>query len=205
MSFRLLFFLPLAILAGCSGKSHLSINNTPQQTYLIPAQTFSCYAKAVAAASTSTITMTYDVSAKYFQLQGVNFSWNDPNTTLYIATINLTFTIPGTSTAYTCAIAGNELLSTYAPTLSGAIPTSWVTTGVATVTSSAPVTLTCPITCGGVTTTTADPNTGNQIDTGFTANASMEVIGYSQGPALNSTQTPVYLTSYFDVVNIGSQ
>jgi len=195
MKLEKLIFLSFAVLGlftSCSGTSHLSVNNPSQQTYLIPAQTQSCYAKTQA---TSGTTITYDVSAKYFELQGVTISWNDPNTTLYVAVIYLKFMVPSTNTLYTCTIAGNELLATNVLTP----PAGWNATGIATVGPNSTVALTCPITCGGVTTATTDGN-GNSVDVGFTNSASMEVIGFAQDASLH--QTPASITSYFDVINI---
>lgn len=202
MRWKFLAALPLSalvIIGGCSGSSKLSISNPSKNVYLIPAQTFSCYARLQASSGT----ISYDISSKYFQLQGVSLSWADTTSTLYIATIFLKFTVPSTNQVYTCSIGGSELLAEN--TANPTADTSWYGTQIASIapaTSSGPTTiaLSCPIICGGITTAITD-GSGNSDDPNFTVNATMEVIGYSQNTT-SGQQVPVQLDSYFDVINL---
>jgi len=167
--------------AAVPGPAALTINNPSAMAYLIPYATQSC-----AMRRNSTGAVTYDVPGKYFSLPAIKFSWADPNTTLYIASIFIKFDIPSSHTSYTCTIAGSELAATYS---------SWWTTGVASVSSKEDVSLNCPLVCGDVVSAVGSS------DAAFSADTKMDVIGYAQDA--QGKQTPVTQEILFKVINQG--
>lgn len=179
-----IFATSMNAMAASDNTSHLTITNPTPVAYLIPAVAQSCFAKQ--ASIYYSPVPSFDVSPKFFSVAGIQLAWNDPQSTLYVATIQLRFTVPGTNALYTCSISGNELLAT---------SQVWWNQKGASVDSSSPVALNCPLTCGGVSTVLND-----QADHSFSTDAKIEVIGYSEDKKGN--QAPLLQSTSVKIVNL---
>ncbi|HEX7673815.1 MAG TPA: hypothetical protein VF412_06580 [Bdellovibrio sp.] len=171
--------LILASVFSANVYASLNVTSSTKEALVIPASASSCLARKQAGSSAPKA----DIPAAYFRIPNITFT-KSSSKDMYIAQIKVSLTVPGSSSPYTCVIAGDALSALSQQWWPEATPVdSLIPAGTASLKTD------CPLYCGNIPT-----------DKMFSATATMRVDGYEQDRN-SDDQSPVSAHLNFTVTN----